>query len=203
MWIKYNEIKIKKLQGETMMKTIGYVYASSEESYVKEQIEGLKSVNIETVTVEEELNEGISQNDDVLKEIVATLNSGDELVVYELRCLGKSIIQLAEFLAELKEKNIQLVVVKKGAAYSDIADGPYVEMILKIAEMEKMIIRERTTKGLQEARRKGRVGGRPKISEETIEQIRFLYNNNRYTLRQIAEECNISLGTAYKYVQER
>ena len=37
------------------MKTIGYVYASSEESYVKEQIEGLKSVNIETVTVEEEL----------------------------------------------------------------------------------------------------------------------------------------------------
>lgn len=86
------------------MKTIGYVYASSEESYVKEQIEGLKSVNIETVTVEEELNEGISQNDDVLKEIVATLNSGDELVVYELRCLGKSIIQLAEFLAELKEK---------------------------------------------------------------------------------------------------
>jgi DNA invertase Pin-like site-specific DNA recombinase len=176
------------------MKTIGYVYASSEESYVKEQIEGLKSVNIETVTVEEELNEGISQ---------ATLNSGDELVVYELRCLGKSIIQLAEFLAELKEKNIQLVVVKKGAAYSDIADGPYVEMILKIAEMEKMIIRERTTKGLQEARRKGRVGGRPKISEETIEQIRFLYNNNRYTLRQIAEECNISLGTAYKYVQER
>jgi len=172
------------------MKTIGYVYASSEESYVKEQIEGLKSVNIETVTVEEELNEGISQNDDVLKEIVATLNSGDELVVYELRCLGKSIIQLAEFLAELKEKNIQLVVVKKGAAYSDIADGPYVEMILKIAEMEKMIIRERTTKGLQEARR-------------TIEQIRFLYNNNRYTLRQIAEECNISLGTAYKYVQER
>ncbi len=185
------------------MKTIGYVYASSEENYVKEQIEGLKSVNIETVTVEEEMNEGISQNDDVLKEIVATLGSGDELVVYELRCLGKSIIQLAEFLAELKEKNIQLVVVKKGAAYSDIDDAPYVEMILKIAEMEKMIIRERTTKGLQEARRKGRVGGRPKISEETIEQIRFLYNNNRYTLRQIAEECNISLGTAYKYVQER
>lgn len=189
--------------GGKIMKKIGYVYASSEESYVKEQIEGLKSINIETVTVEEELNEGVTQNDDVLKEVVATLNSGDELIVYELRCLGKSIIQLAEFLSDLKEKGIQLVVVKKGAAYSDIDDSPYVEMILKIAEMEKKIIRERTTKGLQEARRKGRVGGRPKISEETIEQIRFLYNNNRYTLRQIAEECNISLGTAYKYVQER
>ncbi|MEG0256146.1 MAG: recombinase family protein [Vagococcus sp.] len=185
------------------MKAIGYVYASSEETYVKEQIEGLKTFNIETVSVEKENLTGVSQNDTVLTEIVDTLEPGDELVIYELRCLGKSIIQLAEFLSELKEKKVQLVVVKKGAAYSDIKDGPYVEMVLKIAEMEKMIIRERTTKGLQEARRKGRVGGRPKISEETIEQIRHLYNNNRYTLRQIAEECNISLGTAYKYVQER
>lgn len=185
------------------MKKIGYVYASSEESYVKEQIEGLKAFGIETVSIEKEDMSGVAQNDAVLKEVVESLDSGDELVVYELRCLGKSIIQLAEFLSDLKERNIQLIVVKKGAAYSDIKDAPYVEMILKIAEMEKMIIRERTTKGLQEARRKGRVGGRPKISEETIEQIRYLYNNNRYTLRQIAEECNISLGTAYKYVQER
>ncbi|MDT2815819.1 recombinase family protein [Vagococcus carniphilus] len=185
------------------MKKIGYVYASSEDSYVKEQIEGLKGFKIETVSIEKEDLTGVTQNDAVLKEVVENLDAGDELVVYELRCLGKSIIQLAEFLNDLKERNIQLIVVKKGAAYSDIKDAAYVEMILKIAEMEKMIIRERTTKGLQEARRKGRVGGRPKISEETIEQIRYLYNNNRYTLRQIAEECNISLGTAYKYVQER
>ncbi|MGX7026038.1 recombinase family protein [Vagococcus hydrophili] len=185
------------------MKKIGYVYASSEEAYVREQVEGLKGFSIETVSIEKEDMSEISQSDIVLTQVIESLGAGDQLVVYELRCLGKSIIQLAEFLSELKAKDIQLVVVKKGAAYSDINDGPYVEMILKIAEMEKLIIRERTTKGLQEARRKGRVGGRPKISEETIEQIRFLYNNNRYTLRQIAEECNISLGTAYKYVQER
>lgn len=185
------------------MKSIGYVYAASEENYVKEQIEGLKNATVKSVTLEELASESVRPNDDVLKEIVATLESGDQLVIYELRCLGKSIIQLADFLAELNEKGIQLIVVKKGDAYGDVTDSAYVEMILRIAEMEKLIIRERTTKGLQEARRKGRVGGRPKISQETIEQIRFLYNNNRYTLRQIAEECNISLGTAYKYVQER
>lgn len=73
---------------------------------------------------------------------------------------------------------------------------------MKIAEMEKSVIRERTTKGLKEARLKGRVGGRPRISPETIEKIKSLYNHKRYTLRQIAQECNISLGTAYKYVQQ-
>jgi AcrR family transcriptional regulator len=40
------------------------------------------------------------------------------------------------------------------------------------------------------------------VSEETIERIRFLYKFRSYTLREIAEECNVSLGTAYKYVQE-
>lgn len=185
------------------MKKIGYVYASTDETYVEEQIESLKTLNLEKVSIEKEDGVGVAQSDNALLTLIETMEPGDQLVVHELRCLGKSVIQLAEFLSDLKAKGIQLVVAKKGAAYSDIDDSAYVEMILKIAEMEKLIIRERTTKGLQEARRKGRVGGRPKISPETIEQIRFLYNNNRYTLRQIAEECNISLGTAYKYVQER
>lgn len=185
------------------MKQIGYVYASSEDNYMKEQIDGLNEASVKTVSVEKEKSGEVVQNDTTLTSVVETLESGDELVVYELRCLGKSIIQLAEFLTELKGKGAQLVVLKKGSAYSAIDDSAYVEMVLRIAEMEKSIIRERTTKGLQEARRKGRVGGRPKISQETIDQIRFLYNNNRYTLRQIAEECNISLGTAYKYVQEK
>lgn len=181
------------------MKKIGYIYASSDTQYVKEQIGALKE--LEVVNLPKDSSD--VQSEVSLKQVVQNLEEGDQLVVYELRCLGKSIIQLADFLLELKLKKIQLIVKEKGDAYNTISDEAYVEMILKIAEMEKLIIRERTTRGLQEARKNGRVGGRPKISKETIEQIRHLYNNNRYTLRQIAEECNISLGTAYKYVQER
>ncbi|MGO2082524.1 recombinase family protein [Vagococcus sp.] len=181
------------------MKKIGYIYASSNQEYVTEQIASLKE--LEVINLPKDSSDlKIDMN---LKQVVNSLEAGDQLVIHELRCLGKSIIQLADFLQDLKERGIKLIVKEKGTAYQTIDDDVYLEMILKIAEMEKTIIRERTTKGLQEARKNGRVGGRPKISKETIEQIRHLYNNNRYTLRQIAEECNISLGTAYKYVQER
>lgn len=54
---------------------------------------------------------------------------------------------------------------------------------------------------MKAARRRGKIGGIPKISKETVERIKILYNDRSYTLREIAEECDVSLGTAYKYVQ--
>ena len=48
-----------------------------------------------------------------------------------------------------------------------------------------------------------------KLHTISIDGVRFkrnfniIYHKNKYTLRQIAEECNISLGTAYKYTQEK
>ncbi|MGY3767135.1 recombinase family protein [Vagococcus vulneris] len=184
------------------MKKIGYVNKNGNSSYEKQQMVALEEFGVQNLTVPMTSDTAV-QADIVLEDIVSSLMEDDELVVYELRSIGKSIIQLADFLEYLKRRGIKLVVLNKGAVYENVSDNNYLEMILQIAEMEKSIIRERTTKGLQEARKNGRVGGRPKISQETIDQIRYLYNNNRYTLRQIAEECNISLGTAYKYVQER
>ncbi|WP_170167966.1 recombinase family protein [Vagococcus penaei] len=194
---------IKDGKGKSIMKKIGYINNNGSDIYEKEQLNALTTYNVDNITATLDGEEIVLNDDIVLSEVIGELETGDELVVYELRSIGKSIIQLADFLEDLKTRGIKLVVLNKGEVYSGIDDTAYLEMILKIAEMEKVIIRERTTKGLQEARKNGRVGGRPKISQETIDQIRFLYNNNRYTLRQIAEECNISLGTAYKYVQER
>lgn len=183
------------------MRRIGYVSNFYNNDYMKEQHEALEKQNLETIIIEEKFNNESNQDYDMLKEILFTLSQGDELVVYELECLGKSIIQLSSFLKELENKKINLIILNKGVLNLDVSDELYIEMILRISESERIVIRERTTKGLQEARRKGRVGGRPKISEETIERIDYLYHNQSYTLREISEECDVSLGTVYKYAQ--
>ena len=170
------------------METIGYVYSSLDDSYIKEQIEALKNFGVKKIILEEEE--------------INFLKKGDALVVYELRSLGKTVNQLAIFFTYLKKMSIDLVVIKKGAAFKNTTDKQYFNLISEMAEMESFIISERTTKGIQMARRSGRVGGRPKISEEVIEEIRYLYHNQSYTLREIAEKCDVSLGTAYKYIQD-
>lgn len=178
------------------MKKVGYIYGICEVDYLEKQRSILKRLQLDTVVVEEEVN------DEVLQEVMGALNSGDQLVIYELGCLGKTIIQLGEFLSELTERNIELVVVNKKDASEVISNKLYMELICSVSDAEKVTIRRRTTKGIEKAKRQGRVGGRPRISEQTIKQIHYLYHNQSYTLREIAEECDISIGTAYKYLQQ-
>lgn len=130
------------------------------------------------------------------------LEENSELVVYDIKSLGKSVLQLEHFLSNLIEKNIQFTVANKHSKLSEISGSSLIGILKELAETEHYIIRERTVRGLNEAKRKGRIGGRPTVSEETIDRIRFLYHNQNYTLRDIAAECGVSLGTAYKYVQD-
>lgn len=169
------------------MEKIGYVYSSLDDEYIKEQIEAIKKYGVKKIILdEEEFN---------------SLKKGQELVVYELKSLGKSITQLATFFLYLNEKDVKLTIISKDYDSMMIPDDQFFDLIAELAEMESFIISERTTKGIQIAKRRGRVGGRPKISEEKVEEIRYLYHNQSYTLREIAEKCNVSLGTAYKYIQ--
>lgn len=185
------------------MSIVGYAYTSADKGYLSSQLEGLGKYGCDRIVLETDAANTASHPHDELEAALETMEAGDTLVIFELVCFGKSIIQLAEFIAELEERGIKLLVLEKEEGLENLDTEMYTEMIKSMAQMEKLIIRQRTSRGLEEARRNGRIGGRPRISDETVERIQFLYNNNKYTLRQIAEECNISLGTAYKYTQER
>ncbi|MEG0285281.1 MULTISPECIES: recombinase family protein [Vagococcus] len=184
------------------MRKIGYVYNFYNKQFVEKQFIELKKAGIETFIAEEnnDFEQKEKERDKKLNEIFLLLHEGDCLVIYDLSCLGKSIIQLSEFLELLRRKKIKLQILNK--KMSQLSDDLYCDLIIEIAKAEKKIISERTTRGLDKARSEGRIGGRPRVSEETIERIRFLYKFRAYTLREIADECNVSLGTAYKYAQE-
>lgn len=170
------------------MERIGYVFSSLDYTYTEEQFSVIQSFGIKKIIIDEEE--------------ISNLKKGDELIVYELKSLGKSITQLAPFFAYLDKNDIKLTILSKNYDYPNLSNKQMLNIITELADMESFIISERTTKGIQKARRSGRIGGRPKIPDETIEKIKYLYHSQSYTLRKIAEECNVSLGTAYKYIQE-
>lgn len=183
------------------MRKIGYVYGFCDEAYIKEQFDALENLSLETICYEKEGSKKITQNDDVLEEVVSVLESGDQIIVYELRCLGKPIIQLGDFLKRLQERGIILVVINKGRNIQELSDEMVTNLVINISLSEKTIIKDRTTRGLEFARREGRIGGRPRVSKETIDEIYELYHNQALTLREVAEKCEVSIGTAYKYAQ--
>ena len=170
------------------VKRVGYVHLSIDDSYIKEQIKAVKNWEVKDIIV--------NQSD------IELLHPGDELVVYELKSLGKTVVQLATFLSDLNKQRIKLTLIKKEDFMSFMDEEKWTTLLFDLAEIDSYVICERTTKGIQAAKSKGRIGGRPKVSDVKVEKIRYLHKKNGCTLREIAEECDVSLGTAYKYIQK-
>ncbi|MBO0428369.1 recombinase family protein [Vagococcus fluvialis] len=164
-------------------------------------------INVENLTEREFQQQLIIMNDFGIEIILydpnelSYLRKDTELFLYDLSSLDKTILQLEEFFNYLKEKNIRLTFMNDASPLSHLSGDIILPILMELVITERKILSKRTVKGIEEARRKGNIGGRPTISEETIERIKYLYQNQFGSMREIAAECGISLGTAYKYVQ--
>jgi DNA invertase Pin-like site-specific DNA recombinase len=68
--------------------------------------------------------------------------------------------------------------------------------------LERNLIKERTIAGLEAARARGRLGGRPKLntSEGKVAMARKLYADKTYPIEDICKTLNISRATLYRYI---
>ncbi len=64
--------------------------------------------------------------------------------------------------------------------------------------MERELTVERTQAGLQAARKRGRVGGRPRVNKKSVEQALRLYESKDYSVAEITELTGVSKATLYR-----
>jgi len=95
-----------------------------------------------------------------------------------------------------------------GCAFISTADGVNTEvssplgrlqlqLLGAISSFEKDLIRDRVISGLNAARAKGRVGGRPSLPQTTKDRIRHMLEEGLKE-RVIATECGASVASVYK-----
>lgn len=179
------------------MTVVGYLSMYGDQKYKQQQINAFGKRNVEKIFLENDQSDKLKT-----KILLRSLKSGDTLVLFELSSLRKSVIALVNLILDLKDKNISIEVLKKDKVFEDIEDEKFIEMFLSIGIMEKEIVVERTKKGIEHSRSEGRIGGRPRIDEETVEKMREMYHVSKCTLREISSEFDVSLGSVYKYVKE-
>lgn len=182
------------------MNRYGYFHKHIVETENREIKSELTKAGCQQIICEEDINANGNAQYAQLTSLIDHMSEGDTLVVYSPAELRKTVIQISALIHKLEEKNIHFEVLHRGA---EVPMDQYIQLLHHLADMEKDLIRNRTSRGLKRARSEGRVGGRPRVSQETIDRIQFLYNTDKYSLREIADQCGISLGTAYKYVQLR
>ena len=100
------------------------------------------------------------------------VQAGDVLVVWKLDRLGRSLSHLLAIVTLLKEKRVAFRSLTESLD-TTTASGEFLFQVFgALAQYERALIRERVVAGLSAARKRGRIGGRPKaISGEKLDAI--------------------------------
>lgn len=178
---------------------IGYARCSTGSQEHVLQFDALKRAGCERIF--KEIASGTKADRPVLAEALEFVRSGDVLVVYSLSRLARSVKHLIEIGESLRSRDVGLASVTEAIDTATPAGRFMFTLLGALAAMEVDLLRERTRHGLQAARARGRVGGRPPVLDATkITVARTLLAEGSLTVAQVAEQVGCSSATLYRHL---
>lgn len=139
---------------------IGYARVSTEEQEVRLQIEALKRYGIPESHIRWEKASGASMDRRVLRSLLLTMPPGSTLVVWKLDRFGRTVAGILEALDEMKERGIRLKSVTESLDTSTAMGMAFLQFVAIFAELERNMISERTSRGMQALKDAGKKFGR-------------------------------------------
>lgn len=119
----------------------------------------------------------------------------DVVLCVKLDRLGRSLAHLAQLIGELDKAKVALICSSQSIDTSQ--DNPagrlQMHVLMAVAEFERSLIRERTKAGMVAAKARGAKIGRQPLAATVVGKVRGMLG--KASLRVIARECGVSLGT--------
>ncbi|MAS41709.1 MAG: DNA invertase [Rhodobacteraceae bacterium] len=177
---------------------IGYARISTRDQSLDGQLDALHRAGCERVF--SEVASGARDDRPVLQEALAYARPGDVLVSLKLDRVARSLQHLTGLVADLNHRRVGLKSLTEEIDTSSPGGKLVFHIFGAIAEFERDLIRERTRVGLDAARKRGRVGGRPvKMTPAKLEAARKLLQSGT-SVREIADSLGVSVPTVYRHL---
>jgi len=155
---------------------IGYARVSTEDQKLDLQLDALRQAKCDKIF--KDVASGAQSDRVGLDGATRYLRPGDTLVVWKLDRLGRSLKHLIEMINQLNLKGVFFRSLQENIDTSSSGGKLTFHLFGALAEFERDIIRERTKAGLEAARARGRVGGRPKaLDDRKLQLARELMSN--------------------------
>jgi DNA invertase Pin-like site-specific DNA recombinase len=182
---------------------IGYARVSTSDQTLDLQKDALEKIGCSKIFTD--TASGAKAERKGLDEALNYVREGDTLVVWRLDRLGRSLKHLIETITTLNNRNIGFKSIQENIDTTTSGGKLIFHIFGALAEFERDIIRERTNAGLQAARARGRLGGRPKAktlnTPKKVSIAQSLYDDKNNTIDEICRTLTISRSTLYRYIQ--
>ncbi len=182
---------------------VGYARVSTQDQTLDLQKDALEKIGCTKIFTD--TASGAQTDRPGLDQALSFLRPGDTLVVWRLDRLGRTLKHLIETVNKLRDKHIGFKSLTESIDTTTSNGRLIFNIFGALAEFERDLIRERTKAGLQAARARGRVGGRPKAhtlnTPKKVAMAQSLYDNKNNTIDEICKTLNISRATLYRYIK--
>ncbi len=185
------------------MAIYGYARVSTEGQCLDRQIDALKGVGVLEEYIYTEKMSGTKSNRPKLKALLQQVEAGDVLYIESLNRLGRSSSDLITLMQSLSDMGVTLVSLKESLDFSSAAGKMVSQFLAILAEFERNCIVERVKEGVAAARARGRIGGRPKTPQKTLDKALTMYDRHNMTVTEICRACEISRPTLYQAIHQR
>lgn len=180
---------------------IGYVRVSSKDQNEDRQVKALKEQGVEKLFTEKV--SGKDLNRPKLKDMLEFCREGDTIYIESISRLArntKDFLQIVEF---LKDKEISIVSLKENIDTATPQGQFMLTVFSALYQLERDSIKERQAEGIEIAKEKGILFGRPKI--EIDEQFKQAYQEWKQGIRTASATIKLlgmSRTTFYRRVKE-
>ena len=184
---------------------IGYARISTKNQNLDLQIDALKKSGCEKIY--KDIISGSLSNRPALDKLLEDVNKNDVIVIWKLDRLGRSLKNLVELINTLNEKGVGIQSLNDPVDTTTAQGRLIFNIFGSLAEFERELIKERTIAGLEAARDKGNVGGRPKGLTKKSQNIaltaEYLYKEEKLSVNEILDQLAIGRATLYRYLKYR
>ncbi len=182
---------------------IGYARVSTQDQTLNLQKDALEKLGCSEIFTD--TASGTKEGRKGLEEALKYVREGDTLVVWRLDRLGRSLKHLIETITELNNRKVEFKSITENIDTTTSGGKLIFHIFGALAEFERDIIRERTNAGLQAARARGKLGGRPKAlnNPKKVQMAQTLYNDKDNSIEEICKTLQISRATLYRYINTK
>ncbi|MCL1673009.1 recombinase family protein [Elizabethkingia ursingii] len=180
---------------------VGYARVSTSEQNLITQEDLLRDNGCERIF--SDIASGVRENRSGLNEMLSYLRKGDVVIVYKTDRIFRSLKNMIDLIDKFNEKGVLFKSLSEPAFDTTSANGKFIIQVFgAVAEFERNLISERTKIGLEGARKRKKLLGRPSgASKESLEKYQYakhLYDNKNMSIEKACKQAQLSKATFYR-----